>query len=411
MESTFTAEFFSGNRQRLRDMFTGKAPIVLTANGQLQRGGDSTFPFQQDASFWYLTGLNQPDVLLVMDKDKEYLIVPELSDYQNIFDGRIDTAEFTRQSGIQTILSAKDGWKQLSARLKKVKHIATLAASPQYVETYGLYTNPARRQLIKKLKAENDELELLDLREHLSRLRMIKQPIELDALQQAIDTTIDTLKEVFRPSRLSKYGFEYQLEADISRGFRYRGAHGHAFAPIVAAGARACTLHLQTNDSALSADELVVVDVGAEVEHYAADITRTVSLNGKPSRRQRLVHQAVLDVQEYALTLVKPGALIKENEKAIEQFMGEKLRELGLIKIIEQDTVRRYFPHNTSHFLGLDVHDAGDYDRPLEAGVVITVEPGIYILDEAIGVRIEDDVLITADGYEVLSKRLPRELT
>lgn len=411
MESKFTSEFFAGNRQRLNELFTGKAPIVLTANGQLQRGGDSAYPFAQDASFWYLTGINQPDVLLVMDKDKEYLIVPEPSDYQDIFDGRIDPAELTRCSGIETVLHAKDGWKQLGARLSKVKHVATLAASPAYVETYSLYTNPARRQLIKRLKAENSDIELLDLRSHLTRLRMIKQPQELEALQQAIDITIATLKDVTRPSRLSSYTYEYQLEADISRGFRYRGAGGHAFAPIVAGGERACTLHQQINNAALAVDELVVVDVGAEVEHYAADITRTITLNGKPSRRQQLIHAAVVEVQDYALSLLKPGALLKDNEKVIEQFMGEKLRELGLIKTIEHDTVRQYFPHATSHFLGLDPHDVGDYERPLEPGVVLTVEPGIYIPKEAIGVRIEDDVLLSTEGPEVLSRRLPRTLT
>jgi Xaa-Pro aminopeptidase len=410
MESKFTSEFFAGNRDKLRKLFTGKAPIAVTANGLLQRGGDSAFPFQQDASFWYLTGIDEPDMVLVMDKDKEYLIVPELSDYQNIFDGRIDPEELTRRSGVQAILNAKDGWKQLGARLGKVKHVATLAANPVYVEAYGLYTNPARRALIRRLKDQNDGLELLDVRQHLTRLRMVKQPVELDVLQRAIDTTIASLKEVTKPKRLSQYAYEYELEADISRGFRRRGARGHGFAPIVASGARACTLHSVANDGALAASELVVVDVGAEVEHYTADITRTVSLGGKPSRRQQAVYAAVQEAQDYALNLLKPGVYLKEYEKEVEQFMGEKLRELGLIKTIEHDNVRKYFPHATSHFLGLDAHDVGDYERPLEQGVVLTCEPGIYILEEALGVRLEDDVLITAEGCQILSGRLPREL-
>jgi Xaa-Pro aminopeptidase len=158
-----------------------------------------------------------------------------------------------------------------------------------------------------------------------------------------------------------------------------------------------------------TSDELLLLDVGAEVNHYAADITRTVSISA-PSRRQQAVFDAVLEVHAFALSLLRPGALMKENEQQIEQLMGEKLRELGLIKSIEHDEVRKYYPHATSHFLGLNVHDIGDYLRPLEPGMVLTVEPGIYIPEEAIGVRIEDDVLITADGYEILTDRLPRKL-
>jgi Xaa-Pro aminopeptidase len=185
---------------------------------------------------------------------------------------------------------------------------------------------------------------------------------------------------------------------------------GHAFEPIVAGGPRACTLHNVANSGKLSADELVLMDVGAEIEHYAADITRTISLNGSPSRRQQAVHAAVLEVQEFALGLLKPGILLKEYEQQIEHFMGEKLRELGLIKIITHDGVRAYYPHATSHFLGLNVHDVGEYDRPLEPGVVMTVEPGIYIASEGIGVRIEDDVLVTPKGPKILSSKLPRDL-
>jgi Xaa-Pro aminopeptidase len=206
-----------------------------------------------------------------------------------------------------------------------------------------------------------------------------------------------------------KYAQEYEIEADLTRGFRRRGAMGHAFEPIVAGGERACTLHNVANNGQLSSDELLLLDVGAEVRHYAADITRTYSI-GTPSRRQQAVFDAVLEVQQFAFSLLKPGALLKENEQQIEQFMGEKLRELGLIKNIEHDEVRKFYPHSTSHFLGLNVHDIGDYSRPLEPGMVLTVEPGMYIPDEKIGVRIEDDVLITDDGYEILTDRLPRSL-
>ena len=410
MQSYFSSQFFANNRLKLRQLFTGTAPIVVAANGLLQRGADSTYAFAQDAHFWYLTGIDEPDITLVMDRDKEYLIVPVRSVSRQAFDGSVDAAELQRRSGIKTVYDDSEGWDQLAGRLKKVKHVATLTPAPAYVEHFGLYTNPARVALVERLKGYKKELALLDVSQHLVRLRMVKQPAELKAIQAAVDITIASVKESIKLNKLSKYGYEYEyeIEAEINRGFRWRGS-GNAFETIVAGGERACTLHNVANDGRLAANQLVLMDVGAEVEHYAADISRTRSL-GKPSRRQRAVHAAVLDVQQYALGLLKPGIIIKEYEQNIEHFMGEKLRELGLIKTINHQNVRKFYPHATSHFLGLNVHDVGDYDRPLEPGMVMTCEPGIYIKAEGIGVRIEDDILITRSGHKVLSNKLDKQL-
>lgn len=408
MSDIFKRDFFVGNRERLHQLFTGTAPIVLTANGLLQRASDEAYPFHQDASFWYLTGCNDPDVLLVIDKQKEYLIVPHRESTREAFDGTVNLEALRDTSGISDIVDDKEGWRRLEKRLKKVKNVATLAANPRYIEHFGLYANPARGELAHRIKEINSAIELLDLRPHLSRMRMVKQEPELQALQKAISITAATIKEVTKHSRLTKYGYEYELEADISRGFRRRGALGHAFTPIVASGQRAVTLHNVSNTGKLHPDDLVTLDIGAEFEHYSADVTRTVSLGGSMSHRQQAVYDAVRDVQDYAFSLLKPGVLIREYEKQIEVYMGEKLRELNLIKSIKHDAVREFFPHATSHFLGLDTHDAGDYDKPLVSGVVMTVEPGIYIPAEGIGVRIEDDVVITETGYKNISGNLPR---
>jgi Xaa-Pro aminopeptidase len=407
--SMIDSSFFSANRERLRQLFTGTAPIVITAHGLMQRSVDEPFPFYQDRNFWYLTGIAEPGIVLVMDKTKEYLIVPRREAIREQFDGAIDLDELRRQSGIQTIYNEKEGWKLLGARLKKVQHVATLAANPRYIEVLEMYTNPARAELLQRIKDTNPALELLDLRTHLSRMRMVKQDVELEALKQAIAITAETIKEISRPRQLEKYAYEYEIEADLTRGFRRRGADGHAFAPIVASGERSCVLHHVRNSDALATGETLVIDVGAQVNYYAADITRTFILGERVSRRQEQVHHAVAEAQDYAYSLLRPGAQLHEYEKLMEAFMGEKLRELGLIKTISHDAVRKYFPHATSHFLGLDAHDAGDYDHPLEAGTVLTVEPGIYIPEESLGVRIEDDVVITADGNIVLSANLPRE--
>lgn len=379
----------------------------------MQQSSDEPYPFHQDPNFWYLTGIDEPGLWLVMDKGKEYLIVPPREIVREQFDGAIDFAALERTSGIRTILYEKEGWKQLESRLKKVQHVATLGANPRFIDFLGMYTNPARADLIQRIKDINPHIELLDLRTHLSRMRMVKQEAELAAMQQAIDISVDTIKEILRAKQLVKYTHEYEIEADVSRGFRRRGASGmmgHAFAPIVASGERTCTMHHISNNAPLATGELLLLDLGARAGHYASDIARTVVLGGNPTRRQQAVYDAVLEAQSYAASLLKPGVILRTYEQQMEEFIGEKLRELGLIKTIEHEKVRFHFPHATSHFLGLDTHDAGDYEHPLEPGVVITIEPGIYIPEENIGVRIEDDFIITADGCHSLSERLPQSL-
>lgn len=408
MQDSFTQDFFVGNRQRLRQLFTGTAPIVLTANGQLQRNGDNAYRFRQDSNFWYLTGIEHPDVVLVMDKDKEYFIVPERDVIREAFDGSIDPEELKRRSGVADVFIDKVGWKKLGRKLKSSKHVAVLAPAASYIDWYGLYSNPARAALNAKLKSYNANLELLDLRDHLMQMRLIKQPAELDALQRAIDVTIAGLQHITNRKRLTTYSYEYEVEADLTAQFRRRGC-GHAFDPIVASGTRACQMHNIDNSGQLSSDDLLLFDVGAEYSLYAADISRTVAL-GEPSRRQEAVFEAVCAAQDYAYSLLKPGVVNKNYEKQMEMFMGEKLRELSVIKTISKESVRKYFPHMTSHFLGLDAHDVGDYSKPLRPGMVLVCEPGIYLPEEGIGVRMEDCLVITESGCKVLSSAMPRAL-
>lgn len=411
MNDTFTAEFFAGNRERLRQLFTGTAPIVITANGLLQKTADEAYDFRQDSSFWYLTGISEPDVVLVMDKGHEYLIIPKREDVIEVFDGAIDIAAVSVRSGIKDVMNEKDGWRQLEARLKRVQHVATLAANPAFIDFYGMYTNPARRRLMHRIKEVNAKIEFLDLRKHLSRMRTVKQPVELGALRRAADITNETLREVLKPKQLAKYTYEYELEADITRGFRRRGAQGNSFSPVVASGANACTMHHIINDGLMQPADLTIVDVGASFGYYASDIARTVCPSGKPTRRQRQIWEAVIEAQDFAFSLLKPGLELADYEQQSEMFIGEKLRELGLIKSISQEAIRsHFFPHRMSHHVGIDTHDGCDYEEPLKPGAVLAVEPGIYVREEGIGIRIEDDVVITETGIELLSKPLPREL-
>ncbi len=406
-KSDFDSNFFKTNRVNLRDRLNRDDPIVVTANGLIQMGADSSYPFVQDANFWYLTGINDPDIILVMDGDREFLIAPTREATRATFDGQIDQSSLTNLSGIGDVLNEVSGWKRLDALAEKTKRLATLAPAPSFIEQYGMYANPARSRLIDRIKRHVEDMNLIDIRPEIARLRMIKLAPELEAIKTAIDITTATLKEIM--TGIASYNYEYQIEADISRGFRFRGSDGHAFDPIVAGGKRACTLHNTSNNAALQPGELIVMDVGAAVMGYAADITRTVAMS-IPNQRQQDIFQAVKSAQAYAITLIKPGIRLKSYEDKVMRFIGSELKALGLIKNLKEAEVRRYFPHATSHFIGLNVHDVGDYQMPLKPGMVLTVEPGIYIPEEGIGVRIEDDVLVTADGVQSLSASLPAKL-
>jgi Xaa-Pro aminopeptidase len=199
------------------------------------------------------------------------------------------------------------------------------------------------------------------------------------------------------------------MAEDILRGFKTRGSSGHAFKPIVAAGRDAATIHYGKYER-LKADELIVCDVGAEYSFYCSDITRTVSY-GRPTSRQQEVHEAVAYVQSEVFKMIKPGLDFKTYEKQVEHLIGLKLKELRLIDKLTPDEIRKYYPHACSHSVGLDTHDSADYSQRMAENMVITVEPGIYIKDENIGLRIEDMVLITKDGAKVLSSRLSSSLS
>lgn len=408
MQSNFGPDFFSRNRAQLRERVGGDELIVLTANGVMQQSGDEPMPFRQESNFWYLTGVNGVDLTLVMQGDRAYIIVPGLSEVREAFDGAHDLEFYAKRSGITDLVPERLGLERLKSQVRAAKKVATLASPPEHLKVYGIYTLPYRRRLIARLKRMNPRIEIHDIRSDFATMRGVKQPEELHAIRRAIDISCETLLEV--RDKLPTAGYEYELEAVLSYGFRIRGAEGHVFDPVVAAGKHSTTLHHMDNDGPIAREDLIVVDVGAGVDHYAADVARTIS-QAPITGRKADVFRAVAEAQDYAFSLIKPGVMPLDYEKAVEKFVGEKLQQLGVIKEATRTNIRRHFPHATSHFLGLDTHDAGDYHAPWQAGMVLACEPGIYIPEEQIGVRIEDDVLITENGCEVLSRACPRELT
>lgn len=405
MTDFFSAEFFTGNRDALQRSTEAKL-IVLGANGLLQRSADTTYPFCQESNFWYLTGIEEPDYLLVIDLEETFLIAPKRADHRDMWDGSVSKKDLKHRSGIARVYEHHEGWIKLDLLIKKYKKIHTISPADAYLEHFGFYTNPARGVLLSAL-AKHRRLEVVDIRKHLARLRQIKQAPEIQALQGAIDITVRSLKKI--QTKIHTYKTEKDLSADVSREFLKHG-DGHAYQPIVACGKNAATIHYIDNDQPLMQQNLVLMDVGAEVSHYSADITRTYSL-GIPTKRQKQVFEAVERVYQAALALLKPGVDMRAYEAKVDEIMAKELKKLGLINDVnDKKQLKKYYPHLASHFLGLDTHDAANYDEPLAAGMVLTVEPGIYIPEEAIGIRIEDDVLITDNGVQVLSSDLPHSL-
>lgn len=403
----FGPEFFINNRRKISTA-TSDDLIVLSANGLLQKSSDTTFAFRQDSNFWYLTGCEVPEAILVIDKLKatEYIILPVRLAHRDQWEGELDIKELSRISGIRAIYKQAEGWDYLKTALRTSKSIGTILPPSNYEPNYGMYINPAKLVFGKKVKhLAKDKLN--DIRLDIARLRQVKSPEELTAIKNAVDITSSSLNELRQ--NIKGMSTENEVNIFLTHQFAKKGAHGHAYDPIIACGKNAATIHYEKNDALLTNGSLLLLDVGAQYHKYAADISRTWAI-GKLTNRQQHVHDAVLRVHAFALSLLKPGVMLRDYEKTVRENMKKELLSLGLSATEDSKAHLKYYPHLTSHFLGIDVHDSGDYDAPLTANTVITVEPGIYIQEEGTGVRIEDDILITKDGYINLSAGVPTHL-
>lgn len=389
---------FQKNRERLAQKLENHL-LVIAAHSALQYSADLAYPFRQDSNFWYLTGISEPDLVLLIDTSSAQttLLLPTQNDYQKLWDGENKIELFKRQSGV----SKFDTLDSLVNRLKKAKErkltIGYLAPLPKIVEPYGFYANPSRRHIEAIIKSV--ETSPADIRGDIARLRQIKHPQEIDAIRGAIDITARSLKEV--KSHLDTFENEKDIERALSRGFYTGDGDGHAFEPIIASGHNAATLHYNHNNAVVEKNALLLLDVGASCQGYAADISRVWSV-GRPTKRQVVVYETLRDIQIKALTILKPGITLREFQLKVEEYAQKQQQKIGISN--------EGMPHGVSHYLGIDVHDAGDYSLPLTENMVITVEPGIYLPEEGIGVRIEDDVLIAKDGIVVLSEAISKDL-
>jgi Xaa-Pro aminopeptidase len=406
----FTKDFFSTNRQNFwRRIGSQVDLVVISANAKVQSIGDEAAVFKQDRDFWYLTGLDDPMAILVMTPSETYLIMPDKSIYQKIFEGDYSRESISVRSGIGDIYDSANGWQKLSLAIKRSQKMALNVGSAGLEADLGMFASPIYESIRQKITSLHQNIEIIDAKKILAEMRMVKQPIEIVAIRKAIEITGLALRDALRPETLASYSHEYQIESAITHGMRSRGALGNAYPPIVASGKNATVLHYCDNSAIVNSNDTILLDVGAEYDHYSADISRTIHL-GDPSQQQLAVFDAVRAVQAYAIKQLRPKVKLATYEQKVRKYMGKKLLELGLVDSNTPEQVNRFYLHSTSHFLGLNTHDVGDYDMPLRSGMVLTVEPGIYIAHEGIGVRIEDDILITPTGAEVLSRDIPSNL-
>jgi Xaa-Pro aminopeptidase len=407
---------FTENRKKFIKAMDPQSIAIFNSNDELPTNGDALHPFKQNSDLYWLTGIQQEDTMLVLapfhpdPKMREMLVLVRPNELKEKWDGhRLRREEAQAISGIQTIvwLDSLDGILQPMIHLADTIYLNTnendRKANLVPVRDYRFAEEMRRRYPLHQYKRAA---------KIMRELRAIKSALEVDVIQQAINITEKTFRRLLgfiRPGVM-----EYEIEAEIYHEFLRNRSAGPAYGSIIASGDRARTLHYVSNNQECKDGELLLMDFGAEYGGYNADLTRTVPVNGKFTKRQKEVYNACLHLHDYAKSLLKPGISIldytdKVGEEATKQFI-----KLGLLKkedVKNEDpenrAYRKYLYHGISHHLGLDVHDLGTRTEPIRAGMVFTVEPGIYIEEEQMGIRIENNVWITKTGNKDLMANIP----
>ena len=409
--------FHTGRRQEFARQLPANTVAIIDTNPELVRSRDVMMPFRPDSYFYYLTGIDQPGGVLVISQREERLFIPETDSQTRRWDGeRYTQAQAQSLSGIEGV-----GWlAELPAYLDKLTGEADQVLLNCAVRTTDdvAYMPGAKRARSLRRQGVN----VSSARPILAVMRMTKRPEELVQIRRAVEITAAGLEAA--GDLLVAGRREYEIEAALLAEFVRRGAVGHAWDPIVASGPGTTVMHYVTSGRRLQAGELVLMDVGAEYGWYSADVSRVYAVGRPMTSRQREVFEVVRDVQQYVIKQLKPGADFMELINSSDEYMTEQLVQLAVVTRAQADAQKgqeisyreryggNYYAHGFahSHLLGLDVHDVGDHRLPLAPGMVLTCEPGIYLDDEGIGVRLEDDILITPDGNENLTAHIPMEL-
>lgn len=384
-------EEYRSRREALRESLKGGVIILLGATEREQ--GDLRTGFFQEPNFYYLTGWKEPGAILVISPEDEVLFVPRRNPEREKWTGRkaaADDADIGEVTGFAKVLPSET----FESRLPELVTSAPIV--------YTLMNRPATEKLTALLPLR----ELAGASNAIARLRMKKSEAELALIRRSTEITMEAHRAAWK--RMAPGLHEYQIAAAISGVYFGAGCERHAYAPIVGSGPNGTVLHYSKNSRRFDAGELVLMDVGAECSGYASDITRTVPAGRKFSKRQRELYEIVLGAHQATIAAVKPGmTLAKTGPNSLYRIARDYIDSHGADG--EGNSLGRYFTHGIGHHVGLEVHDANDPAEPLAAGMVITVEPGVYIPEEGIGIRIEDMVLVTENGAEVISAALPVE--
>ena len=411
-------KLFEHNRALFSTHLNTQSLAVFCSNDKMPTNADGTMPFKQNSDLFWMSGVDQEESKLVIfpgclnPKHREILFLKETSDLISIWEGeKLSKEKAYNVSGISTVYwnsQFEDVFNELMKEAESIylnSNDHTRSTSKVQTQT-DRFNDWCKRNFSTKQYNKSAPI--------MHDLRSVKHPVEIELLQHACNITEKGFRRVLR---FVKAGvMEYEIEAEYMHEFLIKRSKGFAYEPIIASGRNACVLHYIDNNKVCLDGDVILMDVGAEYANYSSDMTRCVPVNGRFTRRQKDVYNAVLNVMKQARSMLKPGVLLSDYHKEVGLIMQSELLGLGLINqhdIDKQDpknpAYRKYFMHGTSHFLGLDVHDVGHFDKPIKEGMVFTCEPGIYILEENLGIRLENDLVITNDKPFDLMTNIPLE--
>ena len=401
------SKLYVKNRQKFVSQMAPKSIAIFNSNDIYPISADSTMPFQQHRDILYLSGVDQEESILILFPDAfneehgEMLFVRETNEHIAIWEGE----KLTKQSALETSGIASIFWLD---QLDTVLKIITAQAESIYINTNehtraNTTVETREDRFIKRLKNDYPGHAFRKSAPILHRLRAVKEDIEINLMQQACNITEKGMRRIL--GFIKPDVMEYEIEAELMHEFLRNRSKGFAYTPIIASGKNACVLHYIENNQACKSGEVILMDFAAEYANYASDLTRCVPVNGRFTDRQRAVYNAVLHVKKEAEKLLVPGTYLADYHVEVGKLMESQLLNLGLIDqhdIQKQDpkwpAYKKYFMHGTSHYIGLDTHDVGLWTEPIQAGMVFTCEPGIYIPGEGLGIRLEDDLVVQENG-------------
>ena len=413
-------ELFAKNRVKLSQQMAPNSAAIFNSNDVFSTGADSTLPFEQHRNIFYLTGVDQEESILLVFPDakqeahREVLFVKETNDHIAIWEGaKLSKLQATASSGIKTVYWLEE-FQYIFSRLMEESTHFYYNNNEHYRQAVEMETREDR--FLKMVKSSYPAHKMVPNFPIMEALRGVKESEEISLIKTACDITEKGFNRVLgfvKPGVM-----EYEIEAEYTHEFLRNRSKGFAYTPIIASGYNACVLHYIENNQECKDGDLLLMDVAAEYANYSSDMTRTIPVNGRFTARQKAVYQAVLNVKNQATKLLVPGTMWDAYHVEVGKLMTSELLGLGLIDKVDVQNedpkwpaYKKYFMHGTSHHMGLDTHDFGALKSPMQANMVFTVEPGIYIPEENMGIRLEDDVVIQAKGSPVnLMQNIPIEI-